>query len=353
MAPYKGGSGVANGGRHNSGGRWGDVVRTVRARRLPTTRPARPARVALGRSRRSGPPPPARERFLGTDRYRADREWQRYEGTAQRDLFLELRQRFLSRHRPAARRVLDVGSGPGRFTARLGAGPGVRRVALDIGWEMLVQLRGHWPASASPVLLPDLVRGDAVRPPFASESFDLVAGLGNLLGFAGQESDRLFEGLLRLLAPGGTLLLEVAPGPGERSRYLHRLPTTGLARLLRSPPRWVAARVEREGFTEEPRRRKDPGEFRRVVPEELRDRLVQRGYRVEEILAVAPALGPDPARAGAVERDPKAWTHLLELEEALGRVPDRWSPAAAVLVAATAPTNALYEPDSPNPRSEG
>jgi SAM-dependent methyltransferase len=340
VGPYKGGSAVANGRRHNFGGRWGDVVRSSPSRRLPTVRARRPARVAPGRAGRPVPPFPARERFLEADEYRADREWQRYDGTAQRDLFRVLRERFLARHCPLARRVLDAGSGPGRFTGRIGAGPGVGRVALDISREMLDQLPIHWAESTPAVPLPDLVRGDVVRSPFTTGAFDIVAGLGNILGFAGAEGDLLFESLLRILAPGGTLLLEVAPGPGERSRYLHRLPTSGLVRLLRSPPRLIAARAEREGFTEEPRRRKEPGDFRRVVPQELRDRLLQRGFLVEEILAIAPALGPDPARLEAIERDPKAWTHLLEMEEALGRIPDRWPPAAAVLVAATAPPTA-------------
>lgn len=210
---------------------------------------------------------------------------------------------------------------------------------------MLVQLVDRWPSDIGAPDAPDLVLGDGVRPPFGERSFDLVAALGNLLGFAGAESDRLLESLTALLAGGGTLLLEIAPGPGERSRYLRRLPPRSVARLMRAPPRAVATRVEREGFIEETRRKAEPGDFRRVGVEALQERLVGKGFHVEEVIAVAPALGPDATRAAEVARDPKAWTHLLEVEELLGRSPDRWASSAAVLVAAIGP--AL--PESPSP----
>ena len=54
-------------------------------------------------------------------------------------------------------------------------------------------------------------------------------------------------------------------------------------------------------------------------------------------MAIAPALGPDAARISAVRSDPKAWLHLLELEEELGRSSERWPGAAAALLAAQRP----------------
>jgi SAM-dependent methyltransferase len=199
---------------------------------------------------------------------------------------------------------------------------------------MLREIPERWPGRGTTVPWPDRVQGDGLRLPFPDGSFGVVAALGNLFGFTGDESDRLVESLVRTLAPGGTLLLEIAPGSGERSKYLRRLPPSSVARLLRSPPRVVAARIAREGFVAEPRRRKTPGEFRRVDPSVLRDQLVTFGLRVEEIVSVAPALGPDAVRADAVAGDAKAWEHLLEVEETLGRSPERWPASAAVLLAA-------------------
>jgi SAM-dependent methyltransferase len=313
-------------------------------------RPAHGTRVSV---RPPVLPDPVRERFLATDRYRVGREWQRYDGTAQRDLFRILRERFLARHAPVVSRALDVGSGPGRFTARLAAGPSTRRVALDIARAMLTEIPDRWAGVAPGVPLPDRVQGDGAHLPFLDGSFGLVAALGNLLGFAGGASDRLVEQLVGALAPEGTLLLEIAPGPGERSRYLRRLPPTSVARLLRSTPRVVAARIAREGFVEEPRRRKVPGEFRRVDPRLLHERLRSWGFQVEETVAVAPALGPDGVRAQAAANDLKAWSHLLEVEETLGRAPERWSAAAAVLVAAVRRDSPENRSGAPVSKSEG
>src|SRR5271170_1617127 len=144
VAAYKGGAPNRHGGRHISGVPWSGVARppAFRHRRGRTT--VRPAGTVRPPGRPAAAPSPIRDRFLSVDGYRANREWQRYLGTAQRDLFRELRERFLARHSPSALRALDVGSGPGRFTARLGAIPASQRVAFDIGREMLQQLPEHW-----------------------------------------------------------------------------------------------------------------------------------------------------------------------------------------------------------------
>ena len=278
---------------------------------------------------------PARARFLATDAYRSGREWDRYAGTPQRDLFREIRERFLSRHLGGDGPVLDAGSGPGRFTPRLGGARTVRRVALDLSREMLRELRERWADRVDAPPLPDLVVGDAARPPFPDGTFGLVAGLGNLVGFAGVDSAALLETLERLVAPAGALVLELAPGPGERSRYFRRLPARSVARLLRSTTALVATRADREGYSVEPWRKAHPSAFERTSVAELGARLERDGFRPDEVLAVAPALGPDPERVRAVAGDPKAWAHLLTVEEQLGRSPERWRSAAAVLVAAT------------------
>jgi SAM-dependent methyltransferase len=338
VADYKGGplesrwrSDIAGPGRRE------DVTSAGRNQRRPATEAPRPPAVPEPPTLGEAESLDARARFRNADRYRASREWQRYEGTSQRDLFRRIRERFLARHSSSPVHVIDVGSGPGRFTGRLGRAPGSRRVALDISREMLLELPRHWSPSPSGEPRPDRVLADASHPPFRRGIFGVVAALGNILGFAAERSDQVFDSLTDLLAPGGTILLEVGPGPGERSRYLHRLPGGAVMRLFRSPPGVVAARILREGFVEEAPRRKTPGDFHRIDPMELSRRLQRRGFRVDEVVAVAPALGSDDARAEAVSKDTKAWEHLLEVEETVGRTPARWAGAAAVLLAATGP----------------
>jgi SAM-dependent methyltransferase len=284
----------------------------------------------------SGPSSPAHLRFLHLERERATREWLRYEGTAQRDLFRQLRERFLHRHAREGRWALDAGSGPGRFSPWLG-GPSTRRVALDLSLAMLTASRG----SATGLRRPpehdvERVRGDALRPPFPPAGFAEVALIGNALGFEHTSGEELLSAVETLVAPGGRLVLEVAPGPGERSRYLGRLPPGAVRRLLAAPPKAVLPRVEREGFAEEPARHR-PAAFRRWTAKELHARWSPPGWVVRETMAVAPALGADAARLAEVARDPAAWLRLTELEEAIGRDPRRWRNAAAVLLAVEHP----------------
>ena len=303
--------------------------------RIPegVVRPPRRPRAAAGPEVTPSPP----ERFREADSYRAHREWQRYEGTGQRDLYRELRERFLARHAVEAGWVLDLGSGPGRFLPFVGSA-GTHRVALDISWEMLNLLPEAWVAAGSPGPAPDRVLGDAVRPPFDRRQWAEVVVFGNTLGFAGKGADRLLEEAEALVAPEGALLLEVAPGPGERARYLARLPPSSVARLLRSPVRAVLPRLDREGFRTVPPRHSTGVSFRRFTVREIQDRFRGAGWEFTETVAVAPVLGPDPLRIDAARADPKAWPHLLDLEEVVGRRPERWVEAAAVLLSARRPS---------------
>ena len=279
----------------------------------------------MGESR----PTDARSRFRNLSTYRVSREWDRYEGTAQRRLFREIRTRFLGRHAVAGGWVLDLGSGPGRFLPHVG-GPGSRKVALDLSEEMLrrVVREGRNP--------PERVRGDGVLPPFRPQAFYEVAVLGNAIGFAGSEADLLWQRAAELVRPGGRLILEVVAGSGERSTYLARLPPSSLPRLFRAPLRVLLSRVDREGFAVVPARKVDPRAFRRYDPTTLARDLSERGWTVEEVMAVAPALGTHPEGLEAIEPDPTAWARLLELEEVLGRRVGRVSAGAAVLLSATA-----------------
>jgi len=180
----------------------------------------------------------------------------------------------------------------------------------------------------------DLVQGDAVTPPFRAQTFQTVALLGNVLGFAEDDAEELFARATELLALGGRLLVEFVAGPGERSQYLHRLPSGAIARLLAAPVRAIQPRVEREGFGRMRERQSGARHFRRFIPSDVIDRLQSEGFQIREAVAVAPCLGNDASRLNAVRTAPLAWGHLLELEEAVGREPDRRTDAAAILVAA-------------------
>ncbi|MCI4336180.1 MAG: class I SAM-dependent methyltransferase [Thermoplasmata archaeon] len=284
--------------------------------------------------------PAARARFLELDPYRVNREVNRYEGTPQRDLFRELRVRFLERHSALSGWVVDLGSGPGRFARSIG-NPGARRVLLDLSQEMLLEARRRFARDPQEESRCHLIRGDAAHPPFRPGSFQEVVLFGNVVGFSESTAIAVLEGSLELLAPNGLILLETVAGPGERSRYLTRLPTGAVRRLLQAPINLVRPRLEREGFRPEGDAVKRSG-FRRFPPHEVVVLLRAHGVEPIEVMAVAPSLGGDPERVAAVRLEPRSWRHLLELEEMVGRSEARHARAAALLVAGrrTAPAAA-------------
>ena len=260
-----------------------------------------------------------------------EREWRRYEGTPLRDLYRQLRERFLARHRPTSPgRSLEIGPGPGRFIGLIGHGED-RVAVLELSRAMLERIRtgpGVGPGSVF-----DLVQGDAVAPPFRPAQFHRVALLGNVLGFAEADAQELLMRSSALVSPGGQLLIEFVAGPGERSRYLHRLPAGAIARLLAAPVRAIQPRVEREGFDRIREKQTGGRHFRRIQPSVIEADLRAAGFVIRETIAVAPCLGNDASKLAAIRGAPTAWAHLLEIEEAIGREPERQTDAAAILLA--------------------
>jgi SAM-dependent methyltransferase len=104
---------------------------------------------------------------------------------------------------PPPRSALDVGSGTGLGAFAIATRfPDADVVGVDLSEEMVAEARRKTPPELAGRIRFD--QADAARLPFADESFDLVT-LGNMIPF--------FDGLARVLAPGGTLLLAFSSGP--------------------------------------------------------------------------------------------------------------------------------------------
>ena len=112
----------------------------------------------------------------------------------------------------AGERVLDLGCGFGRHAFEA-ARRGGRVVALDAGADEVVRVRetfaamsesGEIDPSATPI---DSVRGDALRLPFADDSFDRVIA-SEVLEHIPDDVAAMAE-LARVLRPGGTMAVTV------------------------------------------------------------------------------------------------------------------------------------------------
>lgn len=122
----------------------------------------------------------------------------------------------------ATARVLDIGCGAGGLLAAVAARrPGARLVGLDITPALLAQARRTVPAAA-------LIEGDAERPPFAGQSFDVICSL-NILHHLNDPAGHL-AALAKLCRPGGTVFLATFSGAHNLAI---RLATAWLA--LRNP----------------------------------------------------------------------------------------------------------------------
>jgi SAM-dependent methyltransferase len=132
--------------------------------------------------------------------------------------------------------VLDLCCGFGRHALAM-AGAGLEVVGLDLSEELL-RAAGELPGFEHH-LRGRLVRGDAMRLPFQSASFDAATLLFSSFGYFGEEGDgRVLEELARTLRPRGLAVLDLMnparvratlephsrrSGPGfvlEETRYL-------------------------------------------------------------------------------------------------------------------------------------
>jgi len=128
------------------------------------------------------------------------------------DLRLERALDAFARRVGGARRVLDLGCGPGRdleFLAQLGC----RAAGLDLSAGMLAEARRRLPAAPSGCA--GLVRANLGRPPFAAGSFDGVWACASLLHLPKDRFPAALAEITRLLRRPGVLYLALKGGQGE------------------------------------------------------------------------------------------------------------------------------------------
>ena len=103
-------------------------------------------------------------------------------------------------------RVLDLGCGFGRHSVALREA-GVDVFGLDLSLDLLRSAAGR---EGGVLVRGRLVRGDFRTLPFAASAFDGVAMLFSSFGyFSDEENGAVLREVARLLAPGGTLVLDL------------------------------------------------------------------------------------------------------------------------------------------------
>jgi ubiquinone/menaquinone biosynthesis C-methylase UbiE len=196
----------------------------------------------------------------------------RRKGDVRHDAFAERRDLVLAMTPLSARRVLDIGAGPGVFTPRL-LERGAACTVVDLSYEMVAVARRQM---VSGVERARFMVGDVDRLPLATASFDAALCVG-VLQYLPSLEFALAE-LARVVAPGGHVIVTF---PNARSPFsaLHRA-AVGVARGTLAAARSV-------GLAGAP----DPSRltFRQDIPnrwfsaEQIADRARPAGLRVDDV----------------------------------------------------------------------
>ena len=263
------------------------------------------------------------------------REWHRHEGEPWRVLRRSLRERFLQRHTHGLEGVLlELGPGPGRFTAILRRRPRRSVVGLDLSRKTLQSARRRNPPSSS--LAPvHWVRGAGEFLPIAPRSVDSVVAIGNIVSFAATDGPALLREIARVLRPGGLFLADFATPVAATQEFFHvAAERRTLGRVLRRRRFYLIDQVLATGLQPYAPHRLGRWEFKFYTAEEASQALSRAGFRVQEIMSIAPVARMDNRIIAAARRDKRAWQALLEVEERVGHRPGVLETGDGFLVAA-------------------
>jgi 2-polyprenyl-3-methyl-5-hydroxy-6-metoxy-1,4-benzoquinol methylase len=261
-----------------------------------------------------GPIPDAEEIRAFYNEYSAEREWARFD-TPLGQVQLHVISRFLLDWVPQESRVLDVGSGPGRFAIQL-ARQGCRVALLDVSDTMIAAARERVRAAkVEPRVegfhrasLFDIGRMDLGR-------YDVVLCLGGALNYYPEHMPDALRALKSALAPGGCLIGTVMSTVGALGSSLSR----GWV-----PPQSVTGteirKVYETGMLTETL---SPHRAKMLHADGLRQLLGESGLRTLDLSATECLLSLADGAIEALKVREDVYRTLLELEvDACRRMPD-------------------------------
>jgi 2-polyprenyl-3-methyl-5-hydroxy-6-metoxy-1,4-benzoquinol methylase len=136
------------------------------------------------------------------------KEWLRLEADARMRVIFHLHRSVLKQFVRAGDRVLDAGAGPARFSIEL-ARLGALVTAADISAVQVSLARQAAPRSAPAQVPLHFAQLTVASLPFRTHAFDQVVCFGSVLSHCGDQAEQAATELVRVLRPGGMLLISV------------------------------------------------------------------------------------------------------------------------------------------------
>jgi SAM-dependent methyltransferase len=149
----------------------------------------------------------------------ADEEWTRFEQPRMGAASLDVHAHYLRLFIRAGDRVLDVGAGPGRFTIEL-ARIGAEIVVADVSPGQLELNREKVAEAGAEANVLDRVLADVTDlSAFGDAAFDAVVCYGGPLSYVVERADDAVAELVRVVRPGGHILVSVMSLVGAFAHY--------------------------------------------------------------------------------------------------------------------------------------
>ncbi len=149
-------------------------------------------------------------------------EWDRLETTAYGRLQAIIHTDFIHRHVHRGDKVLDAGCGPGRFTTVL-AELGANVTALDISEGQLQLAEEKIREAGLSKAVVSFTSGDITNlSSFTDGRFDTVVCYGGPLSYVCDLRKRAASELIRVVRPGGILLISVMSRYGTMANWVRR-----------------------------------------------------------------------------------------------------------------------------------
>ena len=259
------------------------------------------------------------------------REWDRLAVTAAGRLKAIVHADFIRRYVRKGDRVLDAGCGPGRFTVTA-AELGATVTALDLSEGQLELANARVADAGLSDGVDAFVAADiADLSMFPDGHFDAVICYGGALSYVCERRDVAAAELVRVVRPGGILLVSVMSRLGTMAALVRRPQMY----VLQDPERWyvwqVAEHGDLPGFPAPGMDLEHPA-MHMYTSDELRQLLPD--CRVLDLAGSNVTTSGESSAPDDILDNPEAWTTVVELERTLNSRPGLVDSGTHLIVAA-------------------